>query len=56
MPKKPIGTKAKTGEKCPETGVWKVVGYPTTTAAIAVNNVMPPYKDKGVSWELIQYA
>jgi hypothetical protein len=54
--KKPIGTKARTGESCPESGVWKVVGYPTTTAPIAEGNRMPPYDGKAVTWELIQYA
>jgi hypothetical protein len=56
MARKPLGTLAKTGEKCPETGVWEVVGTPSTTAAIAINNIMPPYKDKAVTWKLIQYA
>lgn len=53
---KPIGTTAKTGEKCPESGVWQVVGYPTTTAPIAVGNKMPPYKDESVTWKLIKHA
>ena len=48
--------RAKTGEKCPESGVWKVVGNDTTTAPIAKENKMPPYKNKGVVWELIQKA
>lgn len=52
----PIGTTAKTGEKCPESGVWKVVGNPTTTAPIAKGNRMPPYKGKAVTWKLIQHA
>ncbi|MCH7693834.1 MAG: hypothetical protein IID50_10365 [Proteobacteria bacterium] len=52
----PIGTTAKTGEICPESGVWKVVGNPTTTAPIAKGNRMPPYKGKAVTWKLIQYA
>ena len=56
FPRKPIGTTAKTGEKCPESGVWKVEGYPTTTAPIAEGNTMPPYGNKGVTWRLIQYA
>ncbi len=47
---------AKTGEKCPVSGVWKVVGYPTTTAPIAKGNVMPPYCGRAVTWTLIQYA
>jgi hypothetical protein len=56
MSKKPIGTTAKTGERCPESGVWKVVGNPTTTAPIAEGNTMPPYCGKAVTWQLIQYA
>lgn len=54
--RKPLGTTAKTGEICPESGVWKVEGLPTTTAPIAKGNKMPPYKDKAVVWKLIQYA
>lgn len=56
MSKKPIGTTAKTGEKCPESGVWQVVGTPTTTAPIAEGNVMPPYNNNAVTWKLIAYA
>ena len=54
--KAPIGTTARTGERCPESGIWKVVGTPTTTAPIAKHNVMPPYDGKAVTWKLIQYA
>ncbi|MBS1489706.1 MAG: hypothetical protein JSS93_04200 [Bacteroidetes bacterium] len=54
--RKPLGTQAGTGESCPESGVWKVVGWPTTTAPIAQGNTMPPYAGKAVTWELIQYA
>jgi hypothetical protein len=52
----PIGTRARTGEICPESGVWKVEGTPTTTAPIAKGNRMPPYNSKAVTWILIQYA
>ncbi len=52
----PLGTKARTGENCPESGVWKVDGSPTTTAPISKGNRMPPYNDKAVVWSLIQYA
>ena len=41
---------AKTGEKCPVSGVWKVDGFPTTTAPIAKGNTMPPYCGKAVTW------
>jgi hypothetical protein len=53
----PIGTRAKTGTRCPESGVWKV-DHPvdTTTAPIAKGNTMPPYKGRAVTWILIQHA
>ena len=54
--KAPIGTTARTGQTCPESGVWKVVGYPSTTAPIAKGNTMPPYNGQAVTWQLIQYA
>ena len=54
--KKPLNTVARTGEKCPESGIWKVVGTPSTTAPIAVGNTMPPYNGQAVTWFLIQYA
>ncbi|WP_286850461.1 MULTISPECIES: hypothetical protein [Sphingobacterium] len=56
MSKRPIGTTASTGQSCPESGVWKVVGSPSTTAPIAKGNTMPPYGGKAVTWQLISYA
>ena len=57
LAKVPLGTKKRTGEVCPESGVWKVDDlYDTTTAPIAKGNVFPPYKGKAVYWKLIQYA
>jgi hypothetical protein len=52
----PVGTTARTGEICPESGVWKVVGTPTTTAPIAKGNRMPPYGGNAVTWMLTQLA
>lgn len=54
--RRPIGTRVRTGEICPESGIWKVEGYPTTTAPIAIGNRMPPYGGKAVVWVLISYA
>jgi hypothetical protein len=54
--RKPIGTTARTGERCPESGVWKVTSLPSTTAPIAKHNVMPPYDGKAVVWQLTRYA
>jgi hypothetical protein len=52
---KPLGTTARTGETCPESGVWKPQGG-NTTAPIAKGNTMPPYAGKAVTWTLVQYA
>lgn len=51
-----VGTLARTGEVCPESAVWKVVGTPTTTAPIARGNRMPPYDGKAVTWRLERLA
>ncbi len=47
---------ASTGQICPVSGIWKVIGYPTTTAPIAKGNRMSPYNGKAVTWQLVQYA
>lgn len=54
--KAPLGTRAKTGEVCPESGVWKADSNPSTTAPIAKGNRMPPYNGAAVTWVLVQYA
>jgi hypothetical protein len=54
--RKPIGTTARTGEVCPESGVWQAISTPTTTAPIAKGNRMPPYNNVAVTWKLIRYA
>lgn len=54
--KVPLGTICKTGEICPESGVWETVTSPSTTAPIAKGNRMPPYRNQAVSWKLKSYA
>lgn len=53
---KPIGTIAKTGEVCPQSGVWESISIPATTAPIAKGNRMPPYRNQAVIWKLAAYA
>ena len=53
--KAPLGTTAQTGQICPESGKWIVVGTPTTSAPIAKGNRMPPYGGKAVTWKLTEY-
>lgn len=55
-PKTPIGTCVGTGNICPESGVWRVTGNPSTTAPIAKGNRMPPYGGRSVIWVLMAYA
>ena len=56
MSRQPIGTTAATGRRCPESGLWKVVGRPSATVPVAKGNVMPPHGGLAVTWELIQHA
>lgn len=49
-----IGTTAKTGEKCPETGDWRVLEEPFTIIKMNKENLMPPLKGRSVQWELIK--
>jgi len=53
--KTPIGATGRTGENCPESGVWKVIRA-GETAPIAEGDTFPPYKGQSVTWKLIQYA
>ena len=56
MSKVPLGTTGKTGEKCPESGIWKSMDSPSTTAPISKNKTFPPHNNKAVKWKLIHYA
>lgn len=56
MARKPVGTTARTGERCPESGIWKSLDTPSTTAPIAEGNVMPPHNGKAVTWQLTAHA
>ena len=52
-----IGTKRRTGEVCPESGVWKVDDpTDTTTGPFAEGNRFPPYRGRAVTWMLVAYA
>lgn len=54
--KTPLGTTRQTGEKSPESGIWKTLTTPSTTGPFAKGNTFPPYKGRSVTWQLIQYA
>lgn len=54
--RKPVGTTARTGEVCPESGNWTAIGYFGSSAPIAKGNRMPPYAGEAVTWRLFQHA
>lgn len=54
--KYPIGTRCQTGSTCPESGVWRSVGSPSTTIPLAKGNRFPPYNKQSVTWVLQSYA
>lgn len=51
-----VGATASTGQSCPESGIWKSMDSPSTTAPIAKGNTMPPHNGKACTWKLIQKA
>lgn len=54
MMKPHIGMTARTGEKCPKSGVWKVIGtVETITTSVSRGNRMPASDRKNVKWRLI---
>lgn len=54
MMKPRLGMTARTGEKCPKSGVWKVMGTPeNVTQSVSRGNRMPVYENKNVNWKLI---
>ncbi len=48
----PAGTTAKTGEKCPQGGVWYPKGKPNDTRSIGIGNTMPTTTDGDTEWVL----
>lgn len=47
--------KAKTGEKCPVTGIWEVQDCPSITFVFNEGSIIPDYKGNQVYWEFKDY-
>lgn len=41
---------ASTGQKCPASGLWKVMGEITSTQTVSKGDAMPHYCGKKVRW------
>lgn len=50
-----LGTLAKTGERCPETGIWEVQDCQSLTFIINKGSIIPPYKGNEVYWQFKDY-
>lgn len=49
-----LGMTARSGEKCPKSGVWKVGNqFDSTTMSVSRGNKMPLHENKSVVWKLI---
>lgn len=46
----------KSGARCPQSGIWKVVGPVTTTLPLARGDLVPDYCGKKVKWQLLYPA
>lgn len=54
MMKPRMGMTARTGDKCPKSGVWRVIATPETiTTSVSRGNKMPQHANKNVIWKLI---
>jgi uncharacterized protein (DUF4415 family) len=48
--------RVKSGEICPESGIWSVVGAPSSSVAVSKGNRMPPYEGRSVAWLRLKAA
>lgn len=54
MMKPRLGMTARTGDKCPKSGVWTVLGtFETVTLSVSRGNKMPMHENRSVNWKLI---
>ncbi|MBD3673094.1 MAG: hypothetical protein HUJ26_06165 [Planctomycetaceae bacterium] len=52
----PLGTTAKTGQKCPQSGIWVSTKNPEMEISIAKGGSMPPLTDRVATvWKLKSY-
>ena len=54
MMKPRLGMTARTGDKCPKSGVWKAMGIAeSVTMSISRGNRMPMHENRHINWKLI---
>lgn len=50
-----IGKNILTGNTCPISGIWRTEDYGKTAMVIMAGEAMPSYRNKDVSWKMIQH-
>lgn len=53
--KNPIGTLVRTGERCPESGVWVLQDQPNKKLSMYEGKIVPPHDEKIANWKLLSY-
>ncbi|MDO4795133.1 MAG: hypothetical protein Q4A28_04220 [Brachymonas sp.] len=53
--KNPIGTLVRTGERCPESGIWFLQDEPNKTLHMYEGKIVPPNEEKNANWKLLSY-
>ena len=48
-----IGTKVRTGDVCPITGIWQVPKVPASHTPVVKDKAMPTYGGQNVTWKLV---
>jgi hypothetical protein len=48
-----IGTKVRTGNICPISGIWRVPNESASDTPVVEGKVMPTYNGQDVTWELV---
>lgn len=51
----PVGTRRRSGELCPESGVWKSLGEKRFSAIMRKGQVFPSRMSGPLTWMLITY-
>lgn len=54
--KNPIGTIVRSGQRCPENGVWALQDQPSTQLSLSQANIFPPHDGKTANWKLVSYS
>lgn len=54
--RKPLGIFARSGEKCPETGIWMSATTPSKTLKKSEGTIMPMFMSSNVKWKLVRYS